>query len=302
MSILILTVIAALVPTAMSGVSASVASEIALFSSDSDSLSISGNGDNAKMELKATNDNGKSKRVSDFQLTADNVLNIKTDNKVDVIDNVDFTKAITTDVGNNQKVIGITSNGVLDFAGYNQGAYTLDVVVDDDRAYEATIVIGQQPPDVINKQVTKINNNQETRVQFELYPFPPDPPKCDEGEELIDGKCVPIYSCPAKQTDAEDKGCKPIEPICDEGEELVDGQCQLIPENPVEPYNLVPIEGEELDDPEEELDEAPEEEEGEEESGGSEDEVENDDDEEGGGESDESTDGEETDDSGETSE
>jgi hypothetical protein len=32
---------------------------------DTDSLSISGNGDSAKMELKATNDNGKSNKVSD---------------------------------------------------------------------------------------------------------------------------------------------------------------------------------------------------------------------------------------------
>jgi hypothetical protein len=68
--ILIMTVIAALVPTAMSSVSASAESEIALFSTascDSNGLSITGNGDNAKMELKATNDNGKSKRVSGFQ-------------------------------------------------------------------------------------------------------------------------------------------------------------------------------------------------------------------------------------------
>ena len=68
-NILIITVIAALVPTAMSNVSASAGSEIALFSgvSDSDGLSISGNGDTAKMGLKATNDNGKSNRVSGFQ-------------------------------------------------------------------------------------------------------------------------------------------------------------------------------------------------------------------------------------------
>ena len=71
--ILIMTIIAALVPTAMSNVSASSESEIALFStasSDSNGLSITGNGDSAKMELKATNDNGKLNRVSGFQLTA----------------------------------------------------------------------------------------------------------------------------------------------------------------------------------------------------------------------------------------
>jgi hypothetical protein len=164
-SILILTVLAALVPTAISNVSASSDTEIALFSGGSglDSLSISGNGDNAKMEHKATNNNGRSKKVSDFQMTADNVLYIKAGDKVTVKDNVDFTKAITTDGLNNQKAIGITSDGVVDFTGHAQGVSTLDVVVDDDRAYEAIIVIGQRPTEVFNKQVTKVNNNQDTR-------------------------------------------------------------------------------------------------------------------------------------------
>ena len=155
-NILILTVLVALVPTAMSNVSASSGSEIALFSgvSDSDGLSISGNGDTAKMELKATNEDGKTKRVSDFLLTADNVLSTEVGDKVTVKDNVDFTKAITTDGRNNQKNIGITNNGVIDFTGYAQGSYTLDVVIDDDRAFEAIIVIGeQQPEDTIKKEI-----------------------------------------------------------------------------------------------------------------------------------------------------
>jgi hypothetical protein len=136
-NILILTVIAALVPTAMSSVLTSADVEMALFStasSDPNGLSISGNGDSAKMELKATNDNGKSNRVSGFQLTADNVLSTEVGDKVTVKDHVDFTKAITTDSRNNQKAIGITSDGVIDFAGYTQGVHTLDVVVNDDRS------------------------------------------------------------------------------------------------------------------------------------------------------------------------
>jgi hypothetical protein len=149
---LILTVLAALVPTAMSNVSASADSEIALFSTasvDPNGLSVSGNGDSAKMELKATNDNGKSNRVSGFQLAADNVLSIEVGDKV------------TTDARNNQKAIGITSNGVIDFAGYTQGVYTLNVVVDDDRAYEAIIVIGGQTQESI-KSVNK-------EIIFEIY-------------------------------------------------------------------------------------------------------------------------------------
>jgi hypothetical protein len=166
-SILILTVLAALVPTAMSNVSASADAEIALFSRasvDTDSLSITGNGDSAKMELKATNENSKSNRVSDFQLTADNVLSTEVGDKVTVKDNVDFTKAVTTDARNNQKAIGITSNGVIDFAGYTQGVYTLDVVVDDDRAYEAIIVIGEQNQDTVKKEITTVNNIKRVTV------------------------------------------------------------------------------------------------------------------------------------------
>jgi hypothetical protein len=205
-NILFITVIAALVPTAMSNVSASAGSEIALFSgvSDSDGLSISGNGDTAKMELKATNDNGKSNRISDFQLTADNVLSTEVGDKATVIDNVDFTKAVTTDARNNQKAIGITSNGVIDFTGYIQGVYTLDVVVDDDRAYEAIIAIGDQTNQIVDKEITRVN--YDYTIKFGFLPIEdPKPPKCNEGEELIDGKCVPIE--------------------CDEGEELIDGKC-----------------------------------------------------------------------------
>jgi hypothetical protein len=280
-NILILTVIAALVPTAMSNVSTSADAEIALFSRtsvDTDSLSITGNEDSAEMELKATNDNGKSNRVSGFQLTADNVLSTEVGDKVPVLDNVDFTKAVTTDARNSQKVIGITSNGVIDFAGYTQSVYTLDVVVDDDRAYEAIIAIGDQTNQVVDKEITRVNS--EYRIEF-VFPPIKDPPKCPEGEELIDGKCVPIpISCPAHAGGCETPcdegferegdecipipdtcmgggpgvdGCPPVEPEpieCDETEELVDGQCQPIVTNPVEPIlyeDPLPI-GDENDD------------------------------------------------------
>ena len=59
------------------------------------------------------------------------MLSIEAGDKVTVKDNVDFTRAITTDARNNQKAVGITSNGVIDISGYAQGVYTLDVVVDD---------------------------------------------------------------------------------------------------------------------------------------------------------------------------
>ena len=240
-NILILTVIAALVPTAMSNVSASAAAEIALFSgvSDSDGLSISGNGDTAKMELKATNDNGKTNKVSNYQMNADNVLYIKVGDKVTVEDNVDFTKAITTDGNNNQKAIGITSNGVIDFTGYAQGVSTLDVVVDDDRAYEAVIVIGEQNQDTVKKEITTVTvcegvNDNQTGACIQ------DPEPCDEGFVREGDECVPEPPIPCEQGFVpEGDGCVPEPPIpCDEGFVLEGNEC--VPEltNPVEPIGM----------------------------------------------------------------
>ena len=272
-NILILTVIAALVPTAMSNVSASAAAEIALFSgvSDSDGLSISGNGDTAKMELKATNDNGKTNKVSDYQMNADNVLYIKVGDKVTVEDNVDFTKAITTDGNNNQKAIGITSNGVIDFTGYAQGVSTLDVVVDDDRAYEAIIAIGDQTNQIVDKEITRVNSDYTIKV--ELPPL-----VCDEGYHRENVKCIPDDPIPDPPCDPEsdpncidppcdpesDPNCIDPPPIVPDPGDPVD-PCSIDPtvpdcETPVEPV-VLPLVGENTEVPNEPINEFPNDEE-----------------------------------------
>ena len=190
-SVLILTVLAALVPTALSNISAPADAEIALFSTasvDTDSLSITGNGDSAKMELKATNDNGKSNRISGFQLTADNVLSTEAGDKATVQDNVDFTKAVTTDARNSQKAIGISRDGVIDLVGYDQGVYTLDVVVDDDRAYEAIIAIGDQTNQIVDKEITRVNSEYTLKFIIDY--------DCGKGYHYENGKCVPDKPTP----------------------------------------------------------------------------------------------------------
>ena len=273
-NILILTVIAALVPTAMSNVSASAAAEIALFSTasvDTDTLSITGNWGSAKMDLKATNDNGKSNRISDFQLTADNVLSAEVGDKVTVLDNVDFTKAVTTDARNNQKAIGITSNGVIDFAGYTQGVYTLDVVVDDDRAYEAIIAIGDQTNQIVDKEITRVNSDYTIKV--ELPPL-----VCDEGYHHENGKCFPDDPIPDPPCDPEsdpncidppcdpesDPNCIDPPPIVPDPGDPVD-PCSIDPtvpncETPVEPV-VLPLVGENTEVPNESIEESPNDEE-----------------------------------------
>ena len=252
-NILILTVIAALVPTAMLNVPASTAAEIALFSgvSDSDGLSISGNGDTAKMELKATNDNGKTNKVSDYQMNADNVLYIKVGDKVTVEDNVDFTKAITTDGNNNQKAIGITSNGVIDFTGYAQGVSTLDVVVDDDRAYEAVIVIGEQNQDTVKKEITTVNNIKRVTVcegviDNQTGACIQDPEPCDEGLVREGDECVPELTNPVEPIGMCFDGATPVDGKCPTPDPLIPS-CHALgcpgspPEEPLLPIEVKPI-------------------------------------------------------------
>jgi hypothetical protein len=188
-------------------------------------------------------------------MNADNVLYIKVGDKVTVNDNVDFTKAIATEGNNNQKAIGITSNGVIDFTGYAQGLSTLDVVIDDDRAYEAIIVIGEEKNKIVDKEVNKVIHKQV----FKPVVILPDP--CLEDPTLegcedpcledptLEGcedpcledpnaeGCVPIDPC---VEDPNAEGCVPIDPCvedpnaegCVEATENVPLDCEADPSNP----------------------------------------------------------------------
>jgi hypothetical protein len=81
------------------------------------------------MELKATNNNGKTRLVSDYKITVDNVVTVPRSGQVTVFSNsdVEFTKALIS--GNE---IPIRDNGVVSFAGYPQGTYALNVKHDPD--------------------------------------------------------------------------------------------------------------------------------------------------------------------------
>jgi hypothetical protein len=122
------------------------------------------------------------------------VLSTKVGDKVTVLDNVDFTKAITTDARNTQKAIGITSNGMIDFTGYTQGVYTLDVVVDDDRAYEVNIAIEDQTNQIVDKEITRVNRNYTIKLVYPLIEDPKPPkdiglPYCDLVSDDYKGSC-----------------------------------------------------------------------------------------------------------------
>jgi hypothetical protein len=180
------------------------------FASTSNNLTITGNDDTALMELKATKENGKSTKVSDFRLEADNVLYINQNDKVTVQDNADFTRALVTDSNDNEKRIGIT-DGSIDFAGYAQGVYTLDVVVDDRRAYEAIIVIGEQDEQEVNKEITRVNNKQIVNIEIWIEV------DCGMGYHLDEyGFCIPDEPSVC-YFEPNDPACDPIDGKCPDG-------------------------------------------------------------------------------------
>lgn len=210
------------------------------------------------MELKAERQNGDVELVSEFEITIANILSITQHDKVRVFstEKVDFTKAIIADSNNVEKEIQIASNGIIDFSGYKRGVYVLDVLIDNDRAYEAIIVIGQQTEQNVSKEIKEINNKQITEVDIEII-FDVN---CGEGFVLEDeGFCIPRED-PEPPEDCDglyivDTGeCKPFPypDVCEPNQDL--DECQDYDECIVDPVRcgLPPEEEEETETEEEE--------------------------------------------------
>lgn len=166
------------------------------------------------MVLKATNENGETIKNPDFELTINNVVNINQNDKVRVWDSPDsytFTKAFITDVNDNRKNIEITDDGIIDFSGYAVGVYTLDVIVDDKRAYAAIIVIGDQPTTEIEKVIRK----ETTRVTVDIdVDF-----DCGKGFfENKNGECIKKRDKPSIcYFNPDHKDCEPVDGQCPPG-------------------------------------------------------------------------------------
>ena len=138
------------------------------------------------------------------------------------------------------RLISQYRNDVISFAGYKTGVYTLDVIVDDKRAYECIIAIGEHAQEVIIKEITKINNNNRVDVTvktiFEkskpnlhsakICLFTPDHPIC----KPRDGKCPPNWGR------NEDGQCFPLHIKCPPGYWRADddetGACVPLPKEP----------------------------------------------------------------------
>lgn len=156
---------AAIVPSSASAESYLFGGPKSVSFSEDERVFISGEGETKVMELKATNNNGKTRLVSDYEITADNVITVPRSGQVTVFSNsdVEFSKALVS--GNE---VPISDNGIVSFAGYGRGTYVLNVVIDDKYAYEAIIVIGQYTERVINNYVTKHNHETNTKSNTEV--------------------------------------------------------------------------------------------------------------------------------------
>jgi hypothetical protein len=237
---LIITLIAALVPASTLNVS--------VWGSTTDQLFVTTAGLETpkEMELKATKQNGETNTVSDFEITVDNVISIVEDGSVRIFaadNDIEFTKARTQDINDKTQEIAISVDGDVSFAGYNPGIYVLEVIVDDERAYESIVVIGEQSEQVVNKEITRINNKVITEIEIKtVFEFPK--------RKVLDKEKVCLFTphhpicqpnddgnCPTNWGRNEDGQCFPHHIKCPSGYWRADddetGACIKIPKDPI---------------------------------------------------------------------
>jgi hypothetical protein len=190
-------------------------------SNGNETLSITGDGKTAKLTLKATEDNGNTKQVDNFELTAENVLQIEEDDNVRITNDVDFDKARTIDANDNEKKIDIDDDGNVDFDNYNQGSYRLEVITEngDRKLFAGIVVIGPE-----NKEQTK-KVIERTIVEITIDV------DCGKGFKERNDKCIPEKpDCKPWQIEKNNK-CIPKPPIvCKQGEVKQNGKCIPKPE------------------------------------------------------------------------
>jgi hypothetical protein len=190
------------------------------------------------MKLKAVKENGEVRPVSGFAISIENVVSVERNGKVTVFSaptSPTFTSAKITDINDNTVDIPITDTGVISFAGYREGVYTLDVIVNDRFAFECIVVIGPEEgqQQIINKQITEVNQQTDVNIitkKFEkginkerVCLFTPShpicKPPCPKGWGMNeDGQCFPINKkCPPgywRADDDESGACVPIPVFC----------------------------------------------------------------------------------------
>jgi hypothetical protein len=163
----LLAIISIMVPTATLTMVFASTSES---SGDPETIDIQQVGDDdndAEMIKFAVKEGGTTTKEDDFRLTAaDNVLVIEQSQRVQVTEEMDdgrtFDRALVTDNRDVDKRVPITPQGIVDFRGFKEGPYTLDVVIKDGNrqiAYECVIVIGEK-----NEQNRQKGNSEANRA------------------------------------------------------------------------------------------------------------------------------------------
>src|SRR5262245_20988756 len=166
----------------------------------------------------------KGQGAKDVGLSKVNGLAIEEDDDVSVTDNEDFSKDMVSRDGNpdNGIEVPISQSGDIDLDKFGQGIYSLFVVVNGDKAYEAIIVIGEENEDDVNKTINKFNTfiTIITEIIFEIPPeepsicyFDPNDKACDPDENgdcppgfghNEDDRCVPTGKCTDGYVRADD--------------------------------------------------------------------------------------------------
>src|SRR5215204_163069 len=175
------------------------------------------------MKLKAVKEDGEVRKVSGFAISIENVASVERNGKVTVFSaptSPEFTSAKLTDINDNTVEIPITDAGVISLAGYSEGVYTLDVIVDDRYAFECILVIGPEEgkQQIINKQITEVNQQTDINIikkKFErgiskarVCLFTPSHPICKPDK---DGNCPKGWAMNAYGQ------CYPYKQPCPEG-------------------------------------------------------------------------------------
>lgn len=191
------------------------------------------------MELRAINENGEVRMVSDFSISTENVVSVEQNGRVTVFSaptSPTFTSAKITDANDVTDEIPVSDKGVISLTGYDEGVYTLDVIVDDKFAFECLLVIGEEQQQIINRQITEVNQRTDDpwkkgidKVRVCL--FTPSHPVCKPDKN---GKCPPGWAM------NENGNCYPAYKQCPPGywraDEDETGACVPLPKIPFIPW------------------------------------------------------------------
>jgi hypothetical protein len=152
------------------------------------------------MAYTAFNNNGQVEKNPNFEITQNNVVSIVSNGKLTLLstNGLAFSNAQITDANQKTTDVPIVNNQVT-FT--TPGVFTF-TVVSGQYAYTCIVVVGEQPKQNIDKQISKTYVIIDIIIEDREVP-------CDDDPKLTE--CIPPIDC--KKT-PEDPKCKPTPPPC----------------------------------------------------------------------------------------